>query len=137
MYKINLGLWFFLIFLGPKLGTILENKLYWKSMLRKYVIKKSWPPFFELFSEKNMVQIWLILYHREMILRIRIALCLTLKIKKIERPIILLYTPSWSWGQPYSFLNSAKLSWKSEVTLLTRVLTAHIISWNREFQVFC
>ena len=36
-------------------------------MLRKYVIKKSWPPFFELFSEKNMVQIWLILYHREMI----------------------------------------------------------------------
>ena len=65
-------------------------------MLRKYVIKKSWPPFFELFSEKNMVQIWLILYHREMILRIRIALCLTLKIKKIERPIILLYTPSWS-----------------------------------------
>ena len=43
---------------------------------------------------------------------------LTLKIKKNQRPRNFLYTPSWSWGQPYSSLNSAKLSWKSEVTLM-------------------
>ena len=53
-------------------------------------------------------------WHRKMTLKIRIELCLTLKIK---RPRILVFTPSWSWGQPYSSLNSAKLSWKSEVTL--------------------
>ena len=51
-------------------------------------------------------------------LKIRIALCLTLKIKKNQRPRILVYTPSWSLNQPYSSLNSAKLSWKSEVTLV-------------------
>ena len=44
-------------------------------------------------------------------------LCLTLKIKKNQRPRILLYTPNWHWGQPYSSMNSAKLSWKSEDTL--------------------
>ena len=55
-----------------------------------------------------------------MALKIRIALCLTLKIKKNERPRILFYTQIWIWGQTYSFLNSVKLSWKSEVTLLNR-----------------
>ena len=29
-----------------------------------------------------------------------------------------LYTPSWSWGQAYSSLKSAKLSYLSGVTLL-------------------
>ena len=52
-----------------------------------------------------------------MTLKIRIALCLNLKIKKNQRPRISLHTPSWSWGTLYSSLNSAKLSWKSEVML--------------------
>ena len=35
---------------------------------------------------------------------------LTFKTKKNQPPKTFLYTPSWSWGQAYSSLNSAKLS---------------------------
>ena len=39
------------------------------------------------------------------------------KPKKDQRPRMFLYTPSWSWGQVYSSLNSTKLSCSSGVTL--------------------
>ena len=81
-------------------------------------------------------------WHTKMTLKIRIALCLTLKIKKNQEPRNLLYTPIWSWAQPYSSLNSVKLSWKSEVTLictkqiilltfLVRLNLSKILSWKR------
>ena len=40
------------------------------------------------------------------------------KPKKKQRPRIFLCTPSWSWGQAYSSLNSTKLSCSSGVTLI-------------------
>ena len=46
------------------------------------------------------------------------------KTKKNQTPRILLYTLSWSWGQAYSSLNSAKLSLLSEVTLTAAVALA-------------
>ena len=51
---------------------------------------------------------------------IGIALRIYLQNQKYQRPRIFLYTPRWSWGHVYSFLNSAKLSLFSEV-MLTRV----------------
>ena len=45
-------------------------------------------------------------------------------------PRILLYTLSWNWGQPYSSLNSAKMSWKSEVTLKI-VTEIYVFNVNR------
>ena len=56
-----------------------------------------------------------------------------LKIEKNQRPRKYLYTPSWSWlswGQPYSSLSPAKLSWKSEVTLI--LLNSHKIWWRTQ-----
>ena len=53
-----------------------------------------------------------------MTLKIRIGLCSTFKTKNNQRPRIFLCTPSWSWSQPYSSPNSAKLNCKLEVTLV-------------------
>ena len=52
-----------------------------------------------------------------MTLQIKIVLLSTFKNKKHQRPRKILYTPSWSWGQAYSSLNSAKLIQSSEATL--------------------
>ena len=110
-------------FEGQTLGTLFENKVHSKSQSYENMsIIKVGFPFLHSSMKKNQkvsVDFW----HRKMILKVRIALLMTFKTKKNKRSRIFLYTPIWSWGQPYSSLNSAKLSWMSEVTLIPIFLT--------------
>ena len=97
-----------------KLGTILENKCIENQSYENMSLIKVGFPFSNFFHKKrDLSDFW----HRKMTLKIKVALSLTLKIKKNEKPRILFHTQIWIWGQTCSFLNSVKLSWKSQVTL--------------------
>ena len=101
------------------MGTILGNKVHWKSKLWNYVINVGFP-FLNSSMKDKFVKIWLIFDMEKWLWNSKLcSICLTFKIEKNQRPIIIFYKPSWSWGQHYSSLNSAKLSWKSEVMLHT------------------
>ena len=105
-------------FEGRKFLTILGNEVHFekKSKLWKKCQNWNFRAFFSILQWKNQkdsADFW----HRKMTLKIRIALLLIFKPKKNQKPIIFLYTPSYSWCQAYSSLNSAKLSLLSEVTL--------------------
>ena len=92
------------------------------------------PPFLYSSMRKNR-NVSADFWHRKMTSKIRNVLCSTFETKKNQRPRIFLYTPSWSWGQLYSSLNSAKLKCILEVALSLAKLTVSS-SCGDEFNVF-
>ena len=120
------------------MGTFLENKVHWKSKLSKYGIHKRLSPIFVFFNEnffwKDSADFWL----SKMALKIRILLYLTFNTKSSQIPRTFLWPFSLTFGLVYSTLNSANLSWLSEVTLWHMYFLHKMIysSWVTKYIIF-
>ena len=105
-----LGIWFDLILKGNIWAYVfLENGAHWKSKLSKY----SFSPICNKNNQRDLANFW----HRKLTLKIRIVLYFTFNTKSMKISKIFVWSFTKTFGLTYSPLNSAKLSFSSEVTL--------------------